>query len=71
MIDGKIRNMTWFNKVLLFEERPEVLSKSVFNEVRDEFSKRLHTTEDVSWHTFPKFSKELVIMEQSLKKRKR
>jgi len=53
------KKYAWFNKVLLFEERPELLSKSVFNEVRDEFSKRLHTTEDVSWHTFPKFAKEL------------
>ena len=49
----------WFNKVLLFEERPELLSKGVFKEVREEFSKRLHTTEDVNWHTFPKFAKEL------------
>ena len=54
------KKYAWFNKVLLFEERPELLSKSVFNEVRDEFSKRLHTTEDVNWHTFPKFAKELV-----------
>mgnify|MGYP002833591639 FL=1 len=53
------KKYAWFNKVLLFEERPELLSKPVFNEVRDEFSRRLHTTEDVNWHTFPKFSKEL------------
>ena len=52
------KKYAWFNKVLLFEERPELLSKSVFNEVRDEFSRRLHTTDDVSWHTFPKFAKE-------------
>ena len=37
----------------------DLLSKSVFNEVRDEFSKRLHTTDNVNWHTFPKFAKEL------------
>ena len=43
-----------FSLLILF------LSKTVFNEVRDEFSKRLHTTEDVNWHTFPKFEKELV-----------
>ena len=51
---------SWFNKVLLFEERPELLPKSVYKEVQSEFSKRLHTTEDVQWQTFPKFANELV-----------
>ncbi len=53
------KKYAWFNKVLLFEERPELLPKSIFNEVRDEFSRRLHTIENVSWQTFPKFAKEL------------
>ena len=47
------------NKVLLFEERPELLPKSFYKEVQNEFSKRLNTTEDVAWQTFPKFAKEL------------
>ena len=50
---------SWFNKVLIFEERPELLPRSVYKEVQVEFSKRLHTTEDVPWQTFPKFAKEL------------
>ena len=50
---------SWFNKVLIFEERPELLPRSVNKEVQVEFSKRLHTTEDVPWQTFPKFAKEL------------
>ena len=41
-------------------ERPELLSKSVYKEVQSEFSKRLHTIEDVQWQTFPKFAQELV-----------
>ena len=50
---------SWFNKVLLFEERPELLSKSAYKEVQNEFSKRLNTTEDVAWQTFPKFADEV------------
>ena len=50
---------SWFNKLLLFEEHPELLPESVYKEVQSEFSKRLHTTEDVQWQTFPKFAKEL------------
>ena len=53
------KKYSWFNKVLLFEERPELLSKSVYREVQNEFSKRLHTTEDVAWQTFPKFADEM------------
>ena len=51
---------SWFNKVLLFEEHPELLPESVYKEVKREFARRLFTTEDVSWHTFPKFAQELV-----------
>ena len=50
---------SWFNKVLLFEEQPQLLSKSTYKEVQNEFSKRLHTTEDVAWQTFPKFADEV------------
>ena len=51
---------SWFNKVLLFEEHPELLPESVYKEVKREFARRLFTLEDVSWHTFPKFAQELV-----------
>ena len=61
---------SWFNKVLLFEERPELLPKSVYKEVQSEFSKRLHTTEDVQWQTFPKFANELVNYGERFEKEK-
>ena len=51
---------SWFNKVLLFEEHPELLPESVYKEVKREFARRLFTIEEVSWHTFPKFAQELV-----------
>ena len=61
---------SWFNKVLLFEERPELLPKSVYKEVQSEFSKRLHTIEDVQWQTFPKFANELVNYGEKFEKEK-
>ena len=40
---------SWFNKVLLFEERPELLPKSIYKEVQNEFSNKAeHHTEDVA-----------------------
>ena len=50
---------SWFSKVLLFEEHPEILPKSVYQEVHREFARRLTTTEDVEWETFSKFYKEV------------
>ena len=61
---------SWFNKVLLFEERPELLPKSVYKEVQNEFSIRLNTTEDVAWQTFPKFANELVNYGERFEKEK-
>ena len=52
-------NLSFFAKVLAYEESPDSLPKSIYNEVHREFAKRLLSTNDEKWATTAKFYSEV------------
>ena len=52
-------NLSFFAKVLAYEESPDSLPKSIYNEVHREFAKRLLSTNDEKWATAAKFYSEV------------
>ena len=44
---------------MFYENYPELLPKSIYNEIHQEFARRLLSTNDENFETFGKFYKEL------------
>ena len=59
LIEKFSEKYSFFAKVLFYEEHPELLPKSIYNEIHRLFASRLLSTNDVKWETVPKFYKEL------------
>ena len=49
----------FFAATLFYEENPELLPKSIYNEIHQEFARRLLSTNDEKFETVGKFYKEL------------
>ena len=52
-------NNSYFAKVLIYEESPDILPKDMYNEIHREFAERLLSTNNEKWATTSKFYSEL------------
>tara|TARA_Y100000816_G_scaffold285983_1_gene266379 strand:+ start:52 stop:1473 length:1422 start_codon:yes stop_codon:yes gene_type:complete len=55
----KDERLKYFGKKLLYMEKPEVLSKSDFNLIHKDISKKLLSTNDENWNTIPRTYSEI------------
>ena len=63
-------NNSYFAKVLIYEESPDVLSKEMYNEIHREFAERLLSTNSEKWATTSKFYSELDYLREKYTKAK-
>ena len=59
LLDKFSEKYRFFAATLFYEENPELLPKSIYNEINREFARRLLSTDDENFETFGKFYKEL------------
>ena len=62
----KDERLQYFGKKLLYMEKPEILSKSDFNLIHKDISKKLLSTNNESWNTIPRTYSEIDTLRLSL-----
>ena len=55
----KDQRLQYFGKKLLYMEKPEVLSKSDYNEIHKDIAKKLLSTNNEKWNTIPRTYSEI------------
>ena len=55
----KDERLHYFGKKLLYEEKPEILSKSDYNKIHRNLAKRLLSTNNEKWNTFSRTYSEI------------
>ena len=59
LVDKFSEKYRFFAATLFYENHPELLPKSIYNEIHREFARRLLSTNDENFETVSKFYKEL------------
>ena len=55
----KDKRLHYFGRKLIYEEKPEILPKSDFNEIHRNLAKRLLSTNNEKWNTIPRTYSEI------------
>ncbi len=55
----KDERLHYFGKRLIYEEKPEILPKSIYNEIHRNLAKRILSTNEEKWNTIPRTYQEI------------
>jgi exodeoxyribonuclease-1 len=64
----KDERLQYFGKKLLYMEKPEILSKSDFNVIHKDISKKLLSTNNENWNTIPRTYSEIDTLRSKFEK---